>query len=77
MSGTTGMNDLFDLTRTVAVVTGASRGIGLAIARALLDQEDCVLVNGLDPEETEATYRLLTKRYCPHGRPAGRGAAAQ
>lgn len=40
------MSTLFDLTGRAAVVTGSSRGIGLAIARALLGQGAAVVVNG-------------------------------
>jgi NAD(P)-dependent dehydrogenase (short-subunit alcohol dehydrogenase family) len=36
-----------------AVVTGSSRGIGLATARGLLEEGCRVLVNGLDPERLE------------------------
>ena len=54
--------DLFDLTGTCSVVTGSSRGIGLAIAHALLNQGGCVLVNGLDATETDAAVRALVDR---------------
>jgi NAD(P)-dependent dehydrogenase (short-subunit alcohol dehydrogenase family) len=40
------VGDLFDLTGTTALITGSSRGIGLAIARALLGQGATALVNG-------------------------------
>ncbi|MFJ9909433.1 SDR family NAD(P)-dependent oxidoreductase [Streptomyces sp. NPDC101152] len=40
------MSNLFDLSGSTAVVTGSSRGIGLAIARALLARGASVLVNG-------------------------------
>ena len=65
------MGDLFDLTGTTAVVTGSSRGIGLAIARALLSQGARVLINGYDPAETASTFEALSSQY-PHsadGRP--------
>lgn len=49
------MSNLFDLSST-AVVTGSSRGIGLAIAHALLAQGASVLVNGYDGISTPAPY---------------------
>ncbi|WP_033341926.1 SDR family NAD(P)-dependent oxidoreductase [Catenuloplanes japonicus] len=55
--------DLFDLTGTAAVVTGSSRGIGLAIARALLSHGARVLINGYDADETERTFQTLRERY--------------
>lgn len=42
------MTNLFHLTGTAAVVTGSSRGIGLAIARTLLGRGACVLINGIN-----------------------------
>jgi NAD(P)-dependent dehydrogenase (short-subunit alcohol dehydrogenase family) len=54
---------LFDLTGTTAVVTGSSRGIGLAIARALLDQGAAVLINGYAPDETGDTFKTLDQEY--------------
>ena len=50
---------LFDLTGTAAVVTGSSRGIGLAVARALLRQGAAVLVNGYEAAETDAAVAAL------------------
>ena len=42
------MSDLFSLTGKVALVTGASRGLGLAMARALADHGAQVIINGRD-----------------------------
>ncbi|WP_328472421.1 SDR family oxidoreductase [Actinoplanes sp. NBC_00393] len=61
------MSDLFNLTGTTAVVTGSSRGIGLAIARTLLAQGASVLINGYDPAETAATVAIL-EAATPDGR---------
>jgi NAD(P)-dependent dehydrogenase (short-subunit alcohol dehydrogenase family) len=43
-----------------AVVTGASRGIGLAIARALLRQGASVAITGTDQTRLESAERELT-----------------
>ena len=55
--------ELFDLAGTAAAITGSSRGIGLAIARALLRQGASVLINGHDPAETDAAVRSLAQEY--------------
>ncbi|TCO32460.1 NAD(P)-dependent dehydrogenase (short-subunit alcohol dehydrogenase family) [Kribbella steppae] len=57
------MGNLFDLTGIVAVVTGSSRGIGLAIARALLGQGAGVVINGYAPDETTQTLQTLLSEY--------------
>ncbi|MEY9855516.1 NAD(P)-dependent dehydrogenase (short-subunit alcohol dehydrogenase family) [Catenulispora sp. GAS73] len=59
------MNDLFDLTGTAAVVTGSSRGIGLAIAETLLAQGARVCVNGHDDAETTLAFKELSEQYPP------------
>ena len=40
------MNDLFDLTGRTALITGSTRGIGLALARALAEAGARVGING-------------------------------
>ncbi|MGY1673691.1 SDR family NAD(P)-dependent oxidoreductase [Geodermatophilus sp. SYSU D00710] len=57
---------LFDLSSTTSVVTGSSRGIGLAIARTLLSQGADVLINGYDATETDAALAALREQH-PHG----------
>lgn len=47
-------SSLFDLTGRVALVTGASRGLGLAMAEALAAHGATVLINGRDPKTLEA-----------------------
>jgi NAD(P)-dependent dehydrogenase (short-subunit alcohol dehydrogenase family) len=50
----------FDLTGCVALMTGASRGIGLAIARQFLTHGADELIVGYDAAETEnARARLV------------------
>lgn len=44
---------LFSLSGRVAVVTGSTRGIGLAAAQALGRQGACVVINGRDPTTVE------------------------
>jgi NAD(P)-dependent dehydrogenase (short-subunit alcohol dehydrogenase family) len=55
--------NLFDLTGMVAVVTGSSRGIGLAVADTLLHQGANILVNGHTSDETDTALEGLTTRY--------------
>lgn len=52
--------DLFDLTGKVAVVTGSSRGIGRAIARALAEAGAKVTVTSRKAEACEAVAREIT-----------------
>jgi NAD(P)-dependent dehydrogenase (short-subunit alcohol dehydrogenase family) len=56
--------NLFDLTGKVAVVTGGTRGIGLMIARGLLQAGASVYVSSRKPEAGEAAVRELSA----HGR---------
>lgn len=55
------MDTLFDLSKVSAVVTGSSRGIGLAIARVLLNRGAAVVVNGYTADETAAATGELRK----------------
>lgn len=43
----------------VAVITGSSRGIGLAIAKSFLSAGANVVLSGVDPAETEVARRML------------------
>ena len=63
------MANLYDISGTVAVITGGSRGIGLAIARHFLSHGARVIVGGLDILETESAVQELAKE-------AGRGSVA-
>ena len=42
------MSGYFDLTNRVALITGASRGLGLAMAEALAEVGATVILNGRD-----------------------------
>ena len=53
------MHPLFDLTGRVALITGSSRGIGLALARALASAGARVVLNGRDPATLAAASALL------------------
>lgn len=53
------MHPLFDLTGRVALVTGSSRGIGLAIARALASAGARVVINGRDSARVDAVVARL------------------
>lgn len=52
-SGRFGLGDLFGLSGRVALVTGSSRGIGLALAGALGAAGATVVLNGRDPAALE------------------------
>ncbi|MCY4405680.1 MAG: SDR family NAD(P)-dependent oxidoreductase, partial [Rhodospirillaceae bacterium] len=54
------MSALFDLTGKTAVVTGSTKGIGKAIARALAQHGARVVVSSRDEGRVEATARALT-----------------
>ena len=54
------MSPLFDLTGKTAVVTGSTKGIGKAIARALAQHGARVVVSSRDTGRVEATARELS-----------------
>ena len=55
------MSALFDLTGKTAVVTGSTKGIGKAIARALARHGARVVVSSRDADRVESTRRELTE----------------
>ncbi|MBC3760781.1 SDR family oxidoreductase [Quadrisphaera oryzae] len=50
---------LFDISGTTALVTGSSRGIGLALAHGLLEAGCTVVLNARDPQRLEAAREQL------------------
>ena len=58
-------DDPFDLTGKIALVTGSSRGIGLALAHSLLGAGATLVIHGQDPERAAATAALLRGEHTP------------
>ncbi|WP_027134188.1 glucose 1-dehydrogenase [Geminicoccus roseus] len=56
------MSNLFDLTGKVALVTGASRGLGFAMAEGLAEHGATVVLNGRDPASLEERATALRGR---------------
>jgi gluconate 5-dehydrogenase len=52
-------NPLFDLTGRTALITGASQGLGLAMARGLAQAGAAVVLNGRDAGRLEAAAVAL------------------
>jgi len=50
---------MFDVAGATALVTGSSRGIGLALARGLLSAGVSVVLNGRDPDRLDAAREAL------------------
>jgi gluconate 5-dehydrogenase len=56
------MSDLFSLKDHVALVTGGSRGLGLAMAAAMAEAGALVVLNGRDPKTLDAAAGNLRAR---------------
>ena len=56
------MHPLFDLTNKLALVTGSSQGIGLALAQALASAGAHVIINGRDRAKCERVAAEFTAR---------------
>src|ERR1700733_439609 len=56
---------LFDLTGRLAVITGSSRGIGMAIATGLAAAGARVVLNGVDGARLDRTRDSLRERFGP------------
>ena len=54
-------NRLFSLDGRVALVTGASRGLGLALAEGLAEAGATVVANGRSADTLEAVARLCIR----------------
>jgi len=59
------MSGLFDLAGRVALVTGSSRGIGNALARALAEAGATVVLNGINAERLKAAEVALAAEFAP------------
>ena len=64
------MSDLFDVSGKTALVTGGSRGIGLMIARGLVDAGARVIVSSRKSADVEAAARELSEIGDCHAIPA-------
>lgn len=53
------LQELFELSAKIALVTGSSRGIGLVMARGLAEAGATVIINGRDPDRLELAQQEL------------------
>ncbi|MFJ6313150.1 SDR family oxidoreductase [Pseudarthrobacter oxydans] len=59
------MTSLFDLSGRTALITGSSRGIGNALARALADAGATVVLNGMDADRLKAAETSMSADFPP------------
>src|SRR3546814_14521185 len=57
---------LFDLTGEVAIITGSSRGIGRAIAEALVEAGACVVISSREQSTCEEVASAINTEYSEH-----------
>ena len=67
----------FDLSGRVALVTGAYRGLGFAIARGMAEAGATVILNGRKPDELRKSAQALTRCRPPRRRRGVRRRAAR
>lgn len=65
---------LFDLTGKVAVITGATKGIGRGIAEHMAAQGARIVVSSRKRDECDAVALELNERYGKHGEIIAKGA---
>ncbi|MEK9729077.1 MAG: SDR family NAD(P)-dependent oxidoreductase, partial [Alphaproteobacteria bacterium] len=56
------MSGLFDLTGKTALITGAWRGIGFALAGGLAEAGANIVLNGRAEDKTEKAVKALTEK---------------
>ena len=56
---------LFDLTGRLALITGSTQGIGLALAEGLAAHGATVVINGRDPNRLSKTIETLQDKGIP------------
>lgn len=59
MTGENAISNLFDLTGKVALVTGSSRGLGYAIAEAMIGHGATVIVSSENADDTAAAAKAI------------------
>jgi gluconate 5-dehydrogenase len=56
------LTDMFDLTGRIALITGSSQGIGLALAKGLAEAGATVILNGRDQAKLDGAARTLIEQ---------------
>ena len=58
------INELFDLTGKVAMVTGGAQNLGLDMAEALGEAGADLVITSRDPEKVERAVAMSAEKYC-------------